>query len=131
MEAWFELGPWDDKWLYAEKSIQDFGIMMYMTSDVSDIILSKQLRVEIDIAWQCPEDGCVVAAPSFQRNRIRKLMAGGITNISDYMTTDVSDIILSKQLRVEIAIAWQCPEDGWLCLNKDGACRGHAAAGCS
>jgi ribonuclease HI len=46
------------------------------------------------------------------------------------MTADVRSVVLSNRTKVEVSIAWQCPEDGWLSLNTDGASRGEVIAGC-
>ncbi|GAU20250.1 hypothetical protein TSUD_353140 [Trifolium subterraneum] len=47
MEAWLELGSWDDKWLYPEKSFQDFGIMM-----VKDLIdVNGSWRFDLLLPW--------------------------------------------------------------------------------
>jgi ribonuclease HI len=50
--------------------------------------------------------------------------------VLQYMTADVRSVVLSNRTKVEVSIAWQCPEDGWLSLNTDGASRGEVIAGC-
>ncbi|MCI31187.1 ribonuclease H, partial [Trifolium medium] len=47
-----------------------------------------------------------------------------------YRTTDVSHIVIAARQKLEVAISWQQPEEGWICLNTDGASRGDTIAGC-
>jgi hypothetical protein len=46
------------------------------------------------------------------------------------MAANVSNIVLSTRQQMEIDIAWQQPEEGWVVLNTDGASRRDVAAGC-
>jgi hypothetical protein len=39
------------------------------------------------------------------------------------MAANVSNIVLSTRQQMEIDIAWQQPEEGWVVLNTDGASR--------
>ncbi|PNX81608.1 ribonuclease H [Trifolium pratense] len=50
--------------------------------------------------------------------------------VMQYFEADVSGIVIANRQKVEITVTWQCPEDGWLSLNTDGASRGHTSAGC-
>ncbi|GAU23253.1 hypothetical protein TSUD_172820 [Trifolium subterraneum] len=42
----------------------------------------------------------------------------------------VLHIVVAQRQKVEIGIAWQGPEEGWLSLNTDGASRGEVPAEC-
>ncbi|GAU10505.1 hypothetical protein TSUD_419400 [Trifolium subterraneum] len=34
-------------------------VLRYMTADVSSVVLSNSTKVEVSIAWQCSEEGCL------------------------------------------------------------------------
>jgi hypothetical protein len=46
------------------------------------------------------------------------------------MAANVSNIVLSTRQKMEIDIAWQQPEEGWVVLNTDGASNSTLLAGC-
>jgi ribonuclease HI len=50
--------------------------------------------------------------------------------VQQYMEADVNKVVFPNNNKVEALIAWKCPEEGWLCLNTDGASRGEIVAGC-
>ncbi|MCI35651.1 hypothetical protein A2U01_0056872, partial [Trifolium medium] len=50
--------------------------------------------------------------------------------VLQYFEVDVSGIVIANRQKMEIAIAWQHPDEGWLSLNTDEASRGHTSAGC-
>ncbi|GAU50328.1 hypothetical protein TSUD_290640 [Trifolium subterraneum] len=47
-----------------------------------------------------------------------------------YMAANVNNIALSTRQQMEVDIAWQQPEAGWVVLNTDGASKMDVAAGC-
>jgi ribonuclease HI len=50
--------------------------------------------------------------------------------VSQYKQADVGRCVIVDRHKVEIAVSWKCPEDGWVSLNTDGASKGGVTAGC-
>jgi hypothetical protein len=42
----------------------------------------------------------------------------------------VSNVVFPNSKKIEVSIVWQCPKEGWLCLDTDGASQGEVIAGC-
>jgi ribonuclease HI len=117
------------------------GRSTFFTGTIKDWVLlnlHQNLGKNMDRDWSCVWATCCYFLWTWRNreahddSRLRPYRPWSfiLEWVDHYRRADVNDITSSITRLGAVDIAWQSPEDGWICLNTDGASKSGEIAGC-